>query len=49
MIKFALENGVLVLKSGKDIVRFLPPITVSKNEITQGFQRFEDAILNLKD
>ena len=49
VIKFALENGVLVLKSGKDIVRFLPPITVSKKEITQGFQRFEDAILNLKD
>lgn len=49
VIKLALENGVLVLKSGKDIVRFLPPINISKKEITQGFQRFEDAILNLKD
>lgn len=47
IVNFALEKGVLVLKSGKNIIRFLPPIIISKKEITEGFQRFEDAILSL--
>lgn len=47
IVNLALKNGVLVLKSGKNIIRFLPPIIISKSEITQGFQRFEDTILSL--
>ncbi|WP_198306375.1 aminotransferase class III-fold pyridoxal phosphate-dependent enzyme [Arcobacter vandammei] len=47
IINLALKNGVLILKSGKNIIRFLPPIIISKSEITQGFQRFEDTILSL--
>ncbi len=47
IVNLALKNGVLILKSGKNIIRFLPPIIISKSEITQGFQRFEDTILSL--
>ncbi len=42
--KKCLENGVLVLKSGCDIVRFLPPLTIKKDEIKEGFKRFKDAL-----
>ncbi|MCG3717399.1 aminotransferase class III-fold pyridoxal phosphate-dependent enzyme, partial [Aliarcobacter butzleri] len=41
IVNLALKNGVLVLKSGKNIIRFLPPIIISKKEIKEGFKRFE--------
>lgn len=46
IVNLALKNGVLVLKSGKNIIRFLPPIVISKKEIKEGFKRFEDIIIN---
>ena len=30
IVNLALKNGVLVLKSGKNIIRFLPPIIYFK-------------------
>lgn len=42
--KKCLEKGVLVLKSGKDIVRFLPPLNIKKDEIREGFRRFKEAL-----
>lgn len=42
--KKSLEKGLLVLKSGKDIVRFLPPLNIKKDEIKEGFKRFKDAL-----
>ncbi|OCL91357.1 acetylornithine transaminase [Arcobacter porcinus] len=47
IINLALKNGVLVLKSGKNIIRFLPPIIITKSEITEGFQRFEDILFDI--
>ena len=47
LIKKAHSAGVLVLKAGKNTLRFLPPLTISKNEIDIGFKRLEDAIKNL--
>lgn len=35
----ALKAGVIVLRSGKNIVRFLPPLTIKQDEIKQGFCR----------
>ena len=40
----AFENGVLVLKAGKNTLRFLPPLTITKEEINEGFKRLEDAL-----
>ena len=42
LINKAFENRVLVLKAGKNTVRFLPPLTISKEEIDIGFNRLEN-------
>ena len=43
IIKKAFENGVLVLKAGQSTLRFLPPLTISKEEMDEGFKRLESA------
>ena len=48
IIKIALKNRILVLKSGKNIIRFLPPLNISKKEMKQGFKRFENALIEIK-
>ncbi|MEA3353429.1 MAG: aminotransferase class III-fold pyridoxal phosphate-dependent enzyme [Campylobacterota bacterium] len=47
IIEKSFENGVLVLKAGKNTLRFLPPLTITKQEIDQGFERLEKAIENI--
>ena len=37
----AIKNRVLVLKAGRNTLRFLPPLTISKDEIDKGFERLE--------
>ncbi len=44
IITKAFEEGVLVLKAGRNTVRFLPPLTITKDEIDEGFRRFEEAL-----
>lgn len=44
IIKKAFENGVLVLKAGKNTLRFLPPLTISKEEIDEGMKRLHCAL-----
>jgi len=44
LIETCLKNQVLVLKSGKDIVRFLPALNISKKEIKLGFKRFQKSL-----
>jgi acetylornithine aminotransferase len=44
VLKNCLKEGLIVLKAGRNTVRFLPSITISKNEIDEGFKRFEKAI-----
>lgn len=39
--KKCLENGLLILKSGTNILRFLPPLNIDKDEIKEGFKRFK--------
>ena len=43
VIKQAFEEGVLVLKAGKNTLRLLPPLTISKDEIDEGIRRLERA------
>jgi len=47
IIKNCMKEGVVVLKAGRNTVRFLPSITISKNEIDEGFKRFEKVINTL--
>ncbi len=37
----AAELGLLVITAGKNVVRMLPPLTISYDEITKGLERFE--------
>ena len=44
IIQKASKEGVLVLKAGRNTLRFLPPLTISKEEINEGFERLKNAI-----
>jgi len=44
IVNKAFDAGVLVLKAGKNTLRFLPPLTITKEEIDEGFKRLDDAI-----
>ncbi len=48
LIEEAFKEGVLVLKAGKNTLRLLPPLTISKEEINEGFKRLNNAIKKLK-
>ncbi len=43
----SFQEGLIILKAGRNTVRFLPSITISKKEIDEGFKRFEKAISTL--
>src|SRR5574344_482206 len=48
LIKTAFESGVMVLKAGKNTLRLLPALTISKNEIDEGFKRLQTALNKIK-
>lgn len=48
ILKAAFDNGVLVLKAGKNTLRLLPPLTISKDEINEGFKRLQNALDEIK-
>ncbi|WP_198304606.1 aspartate aminotransferase family protein [Arcobacter vandammei] len=48
IIKAAFEQGLMVLKSGNNTLRFLPALTISKSEIDEGFIRLQKAINKIK-
>jgi len=45
----AFENRLLVLKAGRTTLRFLPPLTISKTEIDNGFKRLFKACEQIKN
>ena len=47
VISNAREAGVMVLKAGRNTLRFLPPLTITKEEIDEGFARLEKAVAGL--
>ncbi len=47
LINLARENGVMVLRAGRNTLRFLPPLTITKDEMNEGFKRLEKAIDSL--
>ncbi|MGP1580302.1 MAG: aspartate aminotransferase family protein [Wolinella sp.] len=42
-IKKAFQKRVLVLRSGRNTIRFLPPLTLQEHEMREGFTRFKEA------
>jgi len=47
ILNSAKENGVMVLKAGRNTLRFLPPLTITKEEIDEGFTALSNAISSL--
>lgn len=47
IINSARESGVMVLKAGRNTLRFLPVLTISKKEIDEGFMRLNRAVSKL--
>lgn len=47
IIKAAHAKGVLVLKAGRNTLRFLPPLTITTDEIDLGIKRLDDALASL--
>ncbi|MDD2450836.1 aspartate aminotransferase family protein [Sulfurovum sp.] len=43
-IKGAMQEGLVILKAGRNTVRFLPSITITKAEMDEGFKRLESAL-----
>lgn len=47
IINNARDAGVIVLKAGKNTLRFLPPLTITKEEIDEGFISLNRAVSTL--
>ncbi len=47
IINSARESGVMVLKAGRNTLRFLPVLTISKKEIDEGFMRLNRVVSKL--
>ena len=44
IISSSFDQGILVLKAGKNTLRFLPPLTITKNEIDEAIKLYERAL-----
>ncbi|MCB4752316.1 MAG: aminotransferase class III-fold pyridoxal phosphate-dependent enzyme, partial [Sulfurovum sp.] len=44
VLETALRERLIILKAGRNTVRFLPSLTITKDEIDEGFKRFETAL-----
>ena len=45
VVDLAFERGLLTLGCGKSVIRVSPPLSISKNEIDEGLQVLEEAII----
>jgi acetylornithine aminotransferase len=48
VLKACIQERVVVLKAGRNTVRFLPSLTITKAEIDEGFKRFTDAVEKIR-
>ena len=35
VVKAALSNGLVLITAGKDVVRFLPPLVITKDDVDE--------------
>ena len=47
ILKGCINNKLIVLKAGRNTVRFLPSLTITKDEIDEGLKRFEKVLDSL--
>jgi len=44
VIRRALDGGMILLPAGDSVIRFVPPLIITREEIDRGMEIFEDAI-----
>ncbi len=44
IVDLAFERGLLLLGCGKNVIRFSPPLTITKKEVDEGLMIFEEAL-----
>lgn len=44
ILDHAAAHGLLVLQAGPDVLRFVPPLTISDDELAEGFNRLRTAL-----
>jgi len=44
----ARAQGVLILQAGPNVLRFLPPLTITQKELAEGLKRLETALVSFK-
>lgn len=44
LVAKSLQNGVMVLQAGGDVVRFAPSLLLNDEDLNEGLQRFENAV-----
>ncbi len=49
VLKAAMKERLIVLKAGRNTVRFLPSLTITKVEIDEGFARFDSALAHVRN
>ena len=49
ILNSAFSHKVILLKAGRNTLRFLPPLTITKSEIDKGFKRVQNAINSICD
>jgi acetylornithine aminotransferase len=47
VVKAAMAKGLLLVPAGPKVIRFVPPLIVSAEEVDQAVQTLEDAIATL--
>ena len=44
IINKAIENGLIVFSAGHDVVRFVPPLVITKEDIDEMYIRLDKAL-----
>ena len=44
VVELAFERGLLLLSCAKSVIRFAPPLSISKTEVNEGLQIFAEAL-----
>ena len=44
IVELAFERGLILLSCGRSVIRFAPPLSISKAEIDEGLKIFEEAL-----
>ena len=41
IVKKALENGLIVISAGSDVIRFVPPLMITKAHVDEMIEKLE--------